>query len=78
MFYNILHFITYYLTLTQLGFIFSVKQSCIKKFKGFRCFGASFKQGAQEKVPFSRRPLEDAINLKCAVYDKSKVVATLQ
>ena len=30
-FYNILHFIAYYPALTQLGFIFSVKQSCIKK-----------------------------------------------
>jgi hypothetical protein len=32
MFYNTLHFIAYYPALMQLGFIFSVKQSCIKKF----------------------------------------------
>jgi hypothetical protein len=31
-FYNILHFIVYYPTLTQLGFIFSFKQSCIRNF----------------------------------------------
>jgi hypothetical protein len=32
MFYNIVHFIAYYLALTQLGFICLVKQSCVKKF----------------------------------------------
>jgi hypothetical protein len=33
LFHNILlHFITYYPTVTQLGFILSVNQSCIKKF----------------------------------------------
>ena len=50
-FYNMLHFIAYYTSLMQLGFIFLLNNLVSINFKGFRCFG-----GLVKSCPPSRRP----------------------
>jgi hypothetical protein len=57
------YFIAYYLALTQLGFIFSVKESCVEKFKGLRCFGGPFWAGAPgQSAPLSATSLKAQVS----------------